>query len=96
MIFSEEKRIFSKSLNVAILHWNAYQMIILLKNVFSALIMRYFVAKYQNLFQVGKLRIYYEVFRRKRNVFFVQKPSLRKWQSANYAGGSRPSCFVST
>ena len=66
MFFSEEKRIFSKSLSVAILHWNAYQMKIFLKIVFSALIMRYFLAKYQNLFQVGKLRKTYEVFRRKK------------------------------
>ena len=96
MFFSEEKRIFSKSLSVAILHWDAYQMRIFLENVFSALIMRYFLAKYQNLFQVGKLRNYYERFRRKRNVFFFQKPSLHKWETAKYTGGSRPSCFVST
>ena len=79
MFFSEEKRNFSKSISVAILHWNAYQMIIFFKNVFSALIMRFFSQNIRNFFNLENLETIMK--------YFVEKKAFSSFKSLLYANG---------
>ena len=65
--FSKKLEFFSKSLEVANLLQNAYQMVVFRKNVFSALIMRFF-GKNQKTFKVGNIRKYDE-----KGIFFFKK-----------------------
>ena len=53
-----------------------YPMVFFLKNVFFALIMRFFCQKIRKFlnFQSWKIRKCYEVFFRKKNVFIFSKP----------------------
>ena len=44
-------------------------MVLFRENVFSALVLRFFLAKNQKTFKVGKVRKYDEVFFREENVF---------------------------
>ena len=82
---------FSKSANMAIFFQNAFQMVLLLKNVFSALVMRFFRQKDQKTLNVGKIRNNNEEFNFEKKRFHFLKP-LQKWEAAKYAGGSRPCC----
>ena len=81
---------FSKSLKVENFLYNAYQMVLFLKNVFSALLVR-FSGQNQKTLNVAKIRNYDEerVFFREKNVFIFLQASLQKWEGAKYAGGSR-------
>ena len=54
MGFSKKVLIFLKSLKVVNLLWNAYHMVIIFENVFSALIMSYFWQKKTENFERWK------------------------------------------
>ena len=54
MGFSKKKDFFSKSLKVANLLQNAYQMVIILKNIISGLIVTFFFSKKSEKFERGE------------------------------------------
>ena len=66
-------------------------MVLFPEKIFSALIMRLLVAKNQKICSVGKSRKRDEegVFFEKKPFSSFHKPSLQKWEAANYAGSGR-------
>ena len=93
MGFSEKNLVFSKSLKVTILLQKAYETLVFLRNVFSVLVLSFFLQKNQ-IFKVGKIRNYDEerVYFQKKTLSSIQKPSLQKWEGGKYTSGGRPSC----
>ena len=73
---------------------NAYQMVLFLENVISALIMR-FLAKSQKTSNVAKIGKYdaERVFFREKNVLIFFKAFFTKVGGSNYAAGARESCY---
>ena len=73
-------------------------MVMFLKNVFSARIMRFILQKKDIKFWAlekleSMMKKKFFVFEEK-TISSFKNASLTNWEGAKYAGGSRPSCFV--
>ena len=73
-------------------------MILFLKKSFFRPNYEVFWQKKSKTLKVGKIRNYDESsgFFREKKISSVSKPSLRIWEGAKYACGSRPSCWKLT
>ena len=88
-VFWKKLEFFSKSIKVANLLENAYQMVLFRKMSFAPYLWGFFCQTIRKFWKLEELESIMKCF------FERKKPSLQNWEGAKYAGGSRPSCSES-